>query len=109
MTSRVGTASLEFLRVTVATDPVSDPTSLPVEIAVPPSGVAPTTWLNANWELGGPPYVAAILVGPTAGGSDVELEAGAYDVWLRITDAVEIPAFIADRLVVFDLSLIHIS
>lgn len=101
MTTRTALASLEFYRVTITTDPTSDPTTLPVKLAFATSGSAPVTWVNANWELGGPPYVAAVLVGPTGEGSDVELAAGTYDVYAEITDVNETPRFQVDRLVVY--------
>lgn len=101
MTTRTAVASLEMYRVTISTDPTSDPTSLPVRLAFPIAGSAPSTWVNANWELGGPPYVAAVLIGPSTEGSDLELAEGVYDVYAEITDVSETPRFGVDRLVIY--------
>jgi hypothetical protein len=104
MTTRTALASLEFYRVTVTPSPDEDPTSLPVKMAFPTTGQPPSTFVNANWELGGPPYVAAILIGPDDQGSDLELPVGTYDVYVQIEDTNETPAFLADRLVIFDVA-----
>lgn len=100
MTTRVSAASLEYLRVTVTLTPTADPTTNEVKIAIPAVGVAPIEddWVDAEWETGGPPYVARILIGPTA---DTIPEPGTYDVWLQVADGDEIPAFPADRLIVY--------
>lgn len=43
---------------------------------------------NAGWALGGPPYIAQILVGPANG---VVLAQGKYTIWLKIVDNPEVP------------------
>lgn len=99
MTNRAAVASTEYLRVPITTS--EDPTGLGVSIACPVAGVAPVSldWIGAEWESGGPPYICRILIGPDG---DLTLDAGAYDVYVQITDSPELPAFIADRLEVFD-------
>lgn len=68
-----------------------DPTSpaLPVEVALPQAGVAPSAWWAAAWEADGRGgWRARLLVGP---GGTVTLAAGAYDVWVRVTYSPEVP------------------
>ena len=65
-------------------DAAANPTTLPVEVAFPATGTPPTAWLAAEW-VG--PALARILLGPLGNA----LDPGVYDVWLRITGAVEEP------------------
>ncbi len=102
MTTRTSVTSLEYYRLTITPSPDDDPTSLPVRFAFPVSGDSPAVWYAAQWESGGPPYIARVTIGP---GGDVELEAGAYDVYAEVTDSPEIVRFLADRLVVFEETL----
>ena len=49
-------------------------------------------WIAGDWEAGGPPFFATMLVGPGAdqlGGK--ELAAGDYVVWVKVVDQPEIP------------------
>ena len=98
MTTRASSTSLEYYRVTVTPSPDEDPTGLPVRFAFPSAGQAPATWFAAQWESGGPPYVARLTIGP---GGDVVLTEGAYDVYVEITETPEVVRFLADRLEVF--------
>ncbi len=98
MTTRTSVTSLEYYRVTVTPSPADDPTGLPVRFAFPVSGDAPATWYAAQWETGGPPYIARVWLGP---GGDVELPVGTYDTYVEVEDTPEIVRFLADRLVVF--------
>ncbi len=99
MTTRTSVTSLEYYRLTITPSPDVDPTTFPVRFAFPASGSAPATWYAAQWESGGPPYIARLTIGPAG---DVELEAGAYDVYAEVTDSPEIVTFLADRLIVFE-------
>lgn len=101
MTSRASVASVEYLRlpVTATRDGVEiDPTSEPVSVAIPASGVAPSVWVGAAWETNGPPYIIRVLIGP---GTSFPLSAGRYDVYWKIDDAPEAPVVFADELVIF--------
>lgn len=98
MTTRASVTSLEFYRVTITPSPDDDPTGLPVRFAFPVSGGPPVTWYAAQWEAGGPPYVARLLIGPDG---TAELAVGAYDVYVEVEEDPETVRFLADRLVVF--------
>lgn len=65
-----------------------NPTADVVEAAFPAPGVNPTTWYAGSWETCGNVYYARVLVGPAG---TVTLPVGTYTMWLRITDAPEIP------------------
>lgn len=67
-------------------DAAADPTGLPVQMAFVPSNTEPTAgdWVTGDWESA---TTARILLG--TGG--VVLTKGKYDVWLRVTGAVEQP------------------
>ena len=68
---------------------VYNPTGDVVEFAFPAPGVAPVTWFTGSWETCNPStFYARILVGPTG---TVTLPVGTYDMWMRITDAPEVP------------------
>lgn len=96
MTTRASATSQENYRVTITPNPDEDPTTFPVRLAFPASGQPPATWINASWEVGGPPYVVTI------GLPDADLDPGAYDVYVEIDTGGEVPRFLADRLVIFD-------
>lgn len=88
--------SLEYIRVPVSVkesgSPI-DPTSDSVALSFPTEGSAPTLWNPGTWETDATTtpttYLARVLVGPNG---DIELTAGLYDVWVRITDNPEVPA-----------------
>lgn len=67
-----------------------NPTGDPVEVAFKPPGVDPAgpDWHAASWETAGTSYHARLLVGPVGG---LVLAAGTYKMWIRITDAPEVP------------------
>lgn len=103
MTLRSAASSLEFLRLPISATKAGaafDPTGDDVDIAVVAAGTAPADddYLPGEWEAGGPPYIARILIGP---GSDLALEAGRYDCYWRVHDDPEIPAVFADSLVIY--------
>jgi hypothetical protein len=75
---------------------VVDPTADVVEFAFlpPPAEPAGGDWTAGTWEtIPGPPvqYVARCLVGPATGGGGKVLARGDYVIWLRVTDAAEVP------------------
>ncbi len=76
-----------------------DPTADVVEMAfIPTSQAYPvdSDWNAATWETSGvaagTEYLAVCLVGPGA----VELPAGVYSVFVRVTDSPEVPVVKAD-------------
>ena len=73
-----------FLTSAGTTDPRGDV----VQFAFTTPGTSPAVWLTGAWDATGPPYLAQILVGPSA---PVTLTAGAWDMWLKVTDNPEIP------------------
>jgi hypothetical protein len=105
--ARIDSTSKEYVRVPVeATNNglVVNPTADTVEMAFPAVTVDPAggDWKAATWETDstGTPvrYWARCLVGP---GGTVTLAVGLYDVWVRITDAPEIPVKKSGQLEVF--------
>lgn len=86
--------STEYVRVPVAAEdqgvPVN-PTGATVEMAFPAEGVDPVTddWQAAAWETVATTtpdtYLARVLVGT----GDLNLAAGNYDVWVRVTSSPE--------------------
>jgi hypothetical protein len=78
-------------------DVVTDPSADPVRFAFTAVGANPVSgdWVAASWSVsainpnGQRSYWAKCLVGP--GGASVKtLVAGSYDVWLEITDSLEL-------------------
>lgn len=92
--------SLAYIRTKVSADKFDgawdyDPTADTVEFAfVGKEGLSDeTVWYDGLWETRGgttthPKYFALCLVGP---GGTVELDAGSYEIWVKITDNPEIP------------------
>jgi hypothetical protein len=88
--------STQYLQVLVAVTSIApySPTSDTVAFAFtnadayPPA--APSAWNAGSWQTGpGPQYWAQILIGPANGG--LALAAGAWQVWLKVTDSPEVP------------------
>ena len=80
---RIPGISREYLHVPVSGGSLSTP----VEIALVASGTTPATgdWTDADaWDG----TIAKLLIGP---GGTVELAAGTYRVWVRVTATPEIP------------------
>lgn len=77
---------------------IANPPGDAVAVAIVAPTVDPQTsdWKTAAWKAGGPPYVAQLLVGP--GSSFGALVKGNYRVWLKITDAAEVPEMRVDWL-----------
>jgi hypothetical protein len=75
---------------------IINPTTFPVEFAFLPQDTTPsalTTWHAGTWYTVSQDflpniYKAAILIGPSTA---VVLTPGSWDVWIRITHAVEQP------------------
>jgi hypothetical protein len=90
--------SLEYLPIKVTAFKLGaayDPTSDPVQIALPIINTDPSVFKNATWQTVGSDSVAEILIGP---GGDFELDLGDYDIIIKITDNPEIPVLRAGRL-----------
>lgn len=72
-----------------------DPTTIAVEVAFAVLGGEPSSWYAAAWstDCSTDPdtFAAEVLVSGTGGGGDVELDRGAYDVFLRLTDGSQRP------------------
>ena len=84
-----------------------DPTPDTVQLAfvpMPTSGAAPDPtsgqWNAAAWETDpGSLYWASVLTGPAAGGG-LDLAAGAYQVFVQVTDSPSVPVMTGPVLVV---------
>lgn len=57
-------------------------------------------WKSASWETKGSTYFARCLVGPGVGAA-LDLVAGTYRMWIKITDNPEIPVLEAGNLRVY--------
>jgi hypothetical protein len=70
-----------------------DPTADPVQMAfvAPGTNPAPGDWQAAIWDSGSVngAHTALCLIGP---GGTIQLAAGVYAVWVKITDSPEVPA-----------------
>ncbi len=76
----------------VPVDPTDDPVYLAFAAdADPPAG---DDFVAAEWETIGGAHFARVLIGPGA----LELAAGAYRVWVKVTDSPEIPVLPIDTL-----------
>jgi hypothetical protein len=99
---RIPSGSVEFLSVWVDTDGVATLSSQPVAIALTPLRSDPdddTTWRGASWAgSAATARSAAILIGP---GTSHEIDAGKYEVWVKVTDNPETPIVHAGRLTIF--------
>ncbi|MEU5043161.1 hypothetical protein [Streptomyces griseorubiginosus] len=102
---RIDRSSREYaqasVRASVQGEPYN-PTADAVEFAFTAVTAKPTTgdWKTGSWDGTQPrppgnAYIAHCLVGP---GGTVELPAGTYTMWIRITDNPEIPVIPFGRL-----------
>lgn len=95
MPLEISALSRQYVKVPVAVrlaGAAVNPTTDTVQIAFPPVGTAPQTWINAAWEIdssaSSPVYLARCTVGP---GGAVTLTPGPYDIYVKVTDSPEIP------------------
>lgn len=101
---QISSASLEYVNATVAykvNGAYTDPTGYPVAMAFPAPGTTPVTFYSASWDTdpttSPPTYIAKCLVGS---GGAVTLASGTYDVFVKVTGAVEQPVKNCGTLVV---------
>lgn len=111
---RIPGDSVETIRIPIATldssGVLEDPTGATADVGFSSDpDIEPTVWHSATWETSETvrarvgattvhsPYKARLLVGTGA----TELTVGEYAVWVRITDAPEIPVRYAGQLEVY--------
>jgi hypothetical protein len=105
---RVSVLSLEYVRAPVRAlknGVPFDPTGDTVQLAFLPTGSSPTSgdWKTSSWEVGAAgtqsaTYFARCLVGP---GGAITLALGVYVVWVKVTDAPEVPVLQAGTLEIY--------
>jgi hypothetical protein len=86
--------STEYVKVAVSAvvnGAVINPTTDTVQMAFPVRGVVPVSgdWKASSWETISGIYYARCLVGPVG---VVQLAAGIFDCWVKVTDSPEVPA-----------------
>lgn len=90
---RVSTLSRQYIAVPVTNllDLTADPTADTVEMAFKQGPAVPASgdWKAASWGTFGGQHVALCLIGPSGG--EVELAAGTWWPWVKLTDAPEAP------------------
>jgi hypothetical protein len=94
----------EYVRIPVSAKesgiPVN-PTAYVVEMAFT-TGADPTSWSTAAWETDATTepdtYLARVLTGGIGSGASIELAAGVYTGWVRITASPERPVLKAPNL-----------
>lgn len=79
-----------------------NPTGDVVEAAFVAPGTSPSAldWKTASWETKGTSYFARCLVGPGPG-AVLDLAAGTFRMWVRVTDNPEAPVLEAGNLRVY--------
>lgn len=100
MAATIPSVSTEYLHGPVTASVTLD--TQPVQVAfVTPSSATPsdaTSWVDAEWEgTAGTTRTWRVLIGP---GTSSPLPAGAYGVWVRITDTPEVPVRKHDTLTI---------
>lgn len=93
MAVEIPALSKQYFCVPVAELNGADISGDTVQFAFLTSTTAPAggDWLDGDFEdLGGGVYYARCMVGPSA---TAELSAGTYYVWVKVTDAPEVPVF----------------
>lgn len=107
MSVALSALSTEYIKVKIVVTKLGiavDPTSDTVQFAFPVGLSAnPSVWYAASWEtvtdtLGNKSYYARCLVGPTGG--VVALPVGNYSIWVKVTDAPEVPVLDAGTLLI---------
>lgn len=86
--SRQSTEFVRFLVKARLEGQKYDPTVDTVQFSFPAKGAQPTSWVNGQWETAGRDHFAMALVGPAGVAT---LTAGDYDIYVKITDAPEVP------------------
>lgn len=86
--------STEYVKVAVSAvvnGSLINPTGDTVQMAFTARGVAPVSgdWKAGSWETISGVYYARCLAGPAG---VVQLAAGIYDCWVKVTDSPEVPA-----------------
>lgn len=94
--------SLQYVPV-IVTAMGGNPTTDVVAMAFTTSGEPqPGDWKSATWDtttaLGANQYLAQCLVGP---GGTVQLAAGQYSIWVKVTDNPEVPILPAGTLGIY--------
>lgn len=86
MVAQIPAISVEYVKVAVTGPTGVDLTELDIALAIVADGQIPDTddWQVGTW-IGSS---AALLIGP---GTDLELDRGTYDVYVRVTSDPEIP------------------
>jgi hypothetical protein len=90
MSLKISTQSTEYVKVQVTRDNGSDPTTDTVAMAFVADGVTPSVgdFKSSSWQTINGKYFARCLIGPTG---VVQLTAGLYVVWVKVTDSPEVP------------------
>lgn len=101
--TRISALSLERVKVEVAATVngvAYNPTVDTVVMAFKRPKDTPDTadWKTASWETIAGKYYARALVGP---GGVIELTAGRWDVWVKVTDNPEVPVKDAGQIEVY--------
>jgi len=100
---RQSTLSLQYVTAQITVQ-AGNPTADTVQFAFTTAGAdpQPSDWKTGSWAtVTGLPtgvYVAQCLVGPSGA---VQLTAGTYQVWVKITDSPEIPVLQAGTLQIY--------
>lgn len=100
---KLSSLSTEYVRVPVTvTDTAGtpiDPTGDPVQMAFTATRAEPDTgdWVTATWETSGSSHYARVLVGP---GGTKTLTDGNWRIWVKVTDAPEVPVINAGALII---------
>lgn len=104
---RQSQASKEYIEVPVISR--TDPTGDVVQMAFPTDD-NPTTWYNGSWDPAGAVdkmpgqgsvYLARCLVGPGGGVVTLTAQAAPYNVYVKITDAPEVPVLKAGQVLIY--------
>lgn len=97
---KISVASRQYVKVPISAivdGDVDDPTGDVVQMAFVTIGEDPVDgdWQDASWETSSGTFWARCLVGPDGA---VELAKGRYQIYVKVTDQVEIPVLESDVL-----------
>jgi len=78
-----------------------NPTSDEVDFAFISGSAKPQSgdWNTGSWIVGGPPYIAEILIGPENSG--LVLPVNSYTVWCRVVATPQVPIFPVGTLIIY--------